>query len=75
MSENVKEGDRVLITGGAGGVGTLAIQLAKNVFKAGFVATTASAGEKEELCKSLGADEVSCCTRPLAVSYGTYIPS
>lgn len=54
----VKEGSSVLITGGAGGVGTFAIQLAKNVFKAGRVVTTASPGEKTELVKSLGADEV-----------------
>lgn len=54
----VQEGCRVLITGGAGGVGSAAIQLAKHVFKAGFVATTASPGEKTELCKSLGADVV-----------------
>jgi len=54
----LKEGESVFITGGAGGVGTLAIQLAKHVFKAKRVVTTASAGPKAELCKSLGADEV-----------------
>merc|ERR1712224_432352 len=53
----LKEGDKIAITGGAGGVGTYAIQIAKHVFKA-HVATTASAGEKFELVKSLGADVV-----------------
>ena len=57
-SSGLKEGDRIFISGGAGGVGTIAIQLAKNVFKAGLIVTTASKGEKENLCKSLGADVV-----------------
>ena len=57
-SSGLKEGDRIFISGGAGVVGTMAIQLAKNVFKAGLVVTTASKGEKENLCKSLGADVV-----------------
>jgi NADPH:quinone reductase-like Zn-dependent oxidoreductase len=54
----LKEGDSIFISGGAGGVGTMAIQLAKHVFKAERVVTTASKGEKADLCKSLGADEV-----------------
>lgn len=54
----LQEGGSIFISGGAGGVGTLAIQLAKHVFKAGLVATTASAGAKEELVRELGADVV-----------------
>jgi len=54
----VKEGDKVFISGGAGGVGTIAIQLAKHVLKCGVVATTASPGDKTDLVKSLGADVV-----------------
>ncbi|WOG87183.1 hypothetical protein DCAR_0206406 [Daucus carota subsp. sativus] len=50
-------GKSVLILGGAGGVGTLAIQLAKHVFGASKIATTCSAA-KAELVKSLGADVV-----------------
>ena len=57
-ASGLKEGDSIFISGGAGGVGTMAIQLAKHVFKASLVVTTASKGEKERLCKSLGADVV-----------------
>ncbi|KAG0559775.1 hypothetical protein KC19_10G128200 [Ceratodon purpureus] len=54
---NCGEGKTVLILGGSGGVGTLSIQVAKQVFKAAHVATTASAS-KTDFLKSLGADEV-----------------
>jgi alcohol dehydrogenase len=57
-ASGLKEGDSIFISGGSGGVGTMAIQLAKHVFKAGLVVTTASKGEKEEICKQLGADVV-----------------
>ena len=53
--DHVKPGDRVLILGGSGGVGSAAITLAKNHAKASFVATTSS---QTQLCKSLGADVV-----------------
>eukprot|EP00516_Mucochytrium_quahogii_P009049 CAMPEP_0203766358 /NCGR_PEP_ID=MMETSP0099_2-20121227/369_1 /ASSEMBLY_ACC=CAM_ASM_000209 /TAXON_ID=96639 /ORGANISM=" , Strain NY0313808BC1" /LENGTH=368 /DNA_ID=CAMNT_0050662691 /DNA_START=129 /DNA_END=1235 /DNA_ORIENTATION=+ len=49
---------RVLVLGGAGGVGSIAIQLAKSLYNASFVATTASPGKKTEFVKSLGADLV-----------------
>jgi alcohol dehydrogenase len=51
----VKQGDRVLISGGAGGVGTFAIQLAKWM---GAEVTTTASPRGEELVKSLGADRV-----------------
>jgi alcohol dehydrogenase len=54
----VKKGSKVLITGGAGGVGTVAVQLAKHVLGAATVATTCSGGDKAELVRSLGADVV-----------------
>ncbi|KXC05554.1 NADP-dependent oxidoreductase [Microbacterium hominis] len=51
----VKAGQKVLIHGGAGGVGTIAIQLAKHL--GAEVATTASA-KNAEFVRSLGADIV-----------------
>ncbi|KAG2768401.1 hypothetical protein JG687_00009906 [Phytophthora cactorum] len=51
------ENKKVLITGGAGGAGSMAIQIAKTVFKAQTVATTAST-KKLERMRLLGADEV-----------------
>ncbi|KAL5582561.1 hypothetical protein UlMin_015003 [Ulmus minor] len=48
-------GQTILVLGGAGGVGTQVIQLAKHVFGASKVAATAST-PKLDLLKSLGAD-------------------
>ncbi|XP_062110304.1 2-methylene-furan-3-one reductase [Humulus lupulus] len=48
-------GKSILVLNGAGGVGSLVIQLAKQVFGASRVAATASTG-KLELLKSLGVD-------------------
>ena len=51
----LQEGQTVLIHAGAGGVGHVAIQLAKS--KGAKVITTVSSGEKAEFVKRLGADE------------------
>jgi len=51
----IKEGNKVLIHAGSGGVGTLAIQIAKHF--GAFVATTTS-GKNVALVKELGADLV-----------------
>ncbi|XVF16425.1 hypothetical protein REPUB_Repub10bG0029700 [Reevesia pubescens] len=48
-------GKSILVLGGAGGVGTMIIQLAKHVYGASKIAATASTG-KLDLLKSLGAD-------------------
>mmetsp|Transcript_1836 Transcript_1836/g.2817 ORF Transcript_1836/g.2817 Transcript_1836/m.2817 type:complete len:357 (-) Transcript_1836:100-1170(-) len=55
VMDNVKSGDRVLVLGGSGGVGSAAIQIAKHHAKASFVAATST---QSDLCKSLGADQV-----------------
>ncbi|ROP44363.1 MULTISPECIES: NADP-dependent oxidoreductase [unclassified Rathayibacter] len=54
-SGDVTAGSRVLIHGGAGGFGSIAIQLAKGL--GAYVATTAS-GSNAEWLRELGADEV-----------------
>ncbi len=50
----LQEGQRVLVHAGSGGVGTLAIQIAKHA--GAWVATTASA-RNEDLVRDLGADQ------------------
>lgn len=52
---NVQSGQKVLIHGGSGGVGTIAIQLAKHL--GAHVATTVSAAHAD-FVRELGADEV-----------------
>lgn len=51
------QGKSILIVGGAGGVGSIAIQLAKKLGKLTVVAT-ASRAESAAWCKDLGADHV-----------------
>jgi NADPH:quinone reductase-like Zn-dependent oxidoreductase len=52
---NIKQGDKVLIHAGSGGVGTYAIQIAKHF--GAFVATTTSS-KNADMVKNLGADLV-----------------
>jgi NADPH2:quinone reductase len=49
------QGESVLVISGAGGVGSLAVQLG-HAMGAGRVIATASSQEKRDLCRSLGAD-------------------
>lgn len=52
---NLQPGQKIFIHGGAGGIGAIAIQIAKNV--GAYVATTAT-GDAITYVKQLGADEV-----------------
>ena len=52
----VDEGTHLLVHGGAGGVGHVAIQLAKA--RGARVATTVSSSEKAEIVRGFGADEI-----------------
>jgi len=54
-SARLEEGESVVVHAAAGGVGSLAVQLAKR-FGAGRVIATASSDEKRELAEELGAD-------------------
>ena len=57
LVENIglSKGQKILIHGGAGGIGSIAIQLAKNL--GAYVATTVSTNDKQ-FVQDLGADEV-----------------
>lgn len=52
---SLQAGQKILIHGGAGGIGSVAIQIAKNI--GAYVATTASTNDTD-FVKGLGADEV-----------------
>ena len=51
----LKAGQKVLVQGGAGGIGTMAIQIAKHL---GVYVTATATGEGIDYVKNLGADEV-----------------
>lgn len=53
----LKEGGKVFVSAGAGGVGLHLMQIAKGLYHASEVATTAS-GKKMELVRKFGADKV-----------------
>lgn len=57
LEEHIKlqSGQKILIHGGAGGIGSIAIQLGKHL--GAYVATTVSTNDKE-FVKSLGADQI-----------------
>jgi NADPH:quinone reductase len=56
-SAQLREGESVVVHAAAGGVGSVAVQLAR-AFGAGRVIASASSEDKRELARELGADEV-----------------
>jgi NADPH2:quinone reductase len=60
----IQPGDRVLVHAGAGGVGMLLVQMAKN--RGAYVFTTVSSDEKAAFAREIGADEVIVYTRERA---------
>jgi zinc-binding alcohol dehydrogenase family protein len=65
-------GRSVLILGGAGGVGSIAIQLAKNLARLKVIAS-ASRPESVAWCKGLGADETVDHSKPLDIPEVDYV--
>jgi len=61
-------GKSMLILGGAGGVGSIAIQLAKKLAKL-HVTASASRAESIDWCRSLGADEIVDHRQPIEGEY------
>jgi zinc-binding alcohol dehydrogenase family protein len=70
ITEEHDAGKTILIIGGAGGVGSIAIQLAKTIAKLNVV-TTASRAESEQWCRKLGADYVINHHSDLVLQYRT----
>ena len=54
MTANIQPGQVLLVHGGSSGIGTMAIQLAREV--GAHVAVTAGSAEKLEVCRGLGAE-------------------
>jgi putative PIG3 family NAD(P)H quinone oxidoreductase len=54
LTANLQPGETILVHGGSSGIGTMAVQLAREV--GARVAVTAGSAEKLEVCRSLGAE-------------------
>lgn len=68
---NPQPGQRILITGASGGVGHIAVQLAKYVFK--LHVTASASGKHSAWLQELGADSVSDYTVGIEQSLAPYI--
>ena len=67
----VRPGDHVLVHGGTGGVGHIAVQLAKTL--GARVATTVSTTEKADIAERLGADDIIYYTDEAVADYVTRV--
>lgn len=65
VREGGGEGQSLLIIGGAGGVGSILIQLARRLTRLNIIAT-ASRAESQDWCRALGAHEVIDHSQPFA---------
>ncbi|KAM5537427.1 hypothetical protein V8D89_008946 [Ganoderma adspersum] len=58
LESGAKEGDRVLVNAASGGIGTMVVQMVRNIIgKSGYVVGICS-GRNSQMVKSIGADEV-----------------
>jgi NADPH:quinone reductase-like Zn-dependent oxidoreductase len=58
VDAKLKEGDRVLVNAASGGVGTMAVQLVRNIVGTDGVVVGICSGKNAEMVRGLGADEV-----------------
>lgn len=56
----IKRGDKVLVTGGSGGLGSMVVQMAKDIVGDSGLFVATCSGRNVEMVKRLGADEVRC---------------
>lgn len=63
--DTINQNKSLLVLGGAGGVGSIAIQIAKKVLKIGRVIASASRPETIEFSKKFGADDIINHRKPL----------
>ena len=68
------DGGSILIVGGAGGVGSIAIQLARRLTSLTVIAT-ASRSETQDWCREMGADHVIDHRQPLAAQVKAIVPA
>lgn len=61
QGSGAKKGDRVLVNAASGGIGTMVVQMVRNIVGSSGHVVGICSGKNIELVKTLGADEVSVC--------------